>query len=218
MSRSELLLERIGALSGAAFIVLLVAGFSMGDSDPPSPDESSGVIAAHLADVAAGQDLANALSLAAVVCLVVFVSYLRHVLRRAEPSATFLPAATMGGGLLFAAMLLVGLAIQIASGIVSDYGDDTQVAKTLYLIGWDFAYVFGPPLAALIGASSTAALLYGALPRWLGWVGVPLVVVLLSPAMFFGFLLSLLWLTALSITLLVRTIRLPAASLISRQA
>jgi hypothetical protein len=219
VTKSELLLERIGALSGVAFIVLLVAGFSMtGDSEPPSPDESSRVIAAHLVDVASGQELANGLSLIAVACLVVFVSYLRHVLQRAEPTETFLPAATLSGGLLFAAMLLVGLSIQIASGVVASYGDDTQVAKTFYLIGWDFVYVFVPPLAILIGASSAAALLHRSLPRWLGVAGVPLVVVLLSPAMFFGFLLSLLWLIALSLTLLVRTIRLPAASLLSRTA
>ena len=45
-----------------------------------------------------------------------------------------------------------------------------------------------------------------------------MVVVLLSPAMFYGFLLALLWLIALSIALTVRTIRLPEAGLVSRTA
>ncbi|MDQ3549248.1 MAG: hypothetical protein M3439_10580 [Chloroflexota bacterium] len=219
MSRSELLLERIGALSGVAFIALLVAGFSMtGDSDPPSPDEPAGVIAAHLVDVASGQELANGVSLVAIVCLVIFVSYLRHVLQRAEPSSTFLPAAAWAGGLLFAAMLLLGLSIQIASGVVADYGADAQVAKTFYLLGWDFIAVFGPPLAILIGATSVSGLLHGGLPRWLSWAGLPLAVVLLSPAMFFGFLIALLWLIALSVVLTTRTIRLPQAGLVSRTA
>lgn len=219
MSRSELLVERVGALSGIAFVCLLIGGFSMnGDSDPPSPDEPAGVIATHLADVASGQELANGLSLIAIALLVVFASYLRHVLQRTEPTSSFLPAAASAGGLLLAAMLLVGLAIQIASGVIADYGSDTQVAKTFYLLGWDFVYVFGPPLAVLIGATSTAGLLHGGLPRWLSWAGVPLVVSLLSPAMFFGFLVAMLWLIALSVVLVVRTILLPEANLVSQAA
>lgn len=219
MTKSALLLERIGALSGILFIGLLVAGFVMsGDADPPSPDESAAVIAAHLSEVAAGQDLANGLSLAAVTCLIVFTSYLRQVLQRADPARTFLPSVAAAGGMLLAAMLLVGLVIQFASGVVASYGTDTQVAKTFYLLGWDFVYVFGPPLATMIGATSVAGLLYGGLPRWLGWVGLPLVVLLLSPVMFVGFLLALIWLIGLSVALTLQTIRVPVAGLVSRTA
>ena len=86
MSRSDLLLERIGALSGVAFFVLFVAGFVLfGDTDTPNPDDPAGVIATYMADNATGQDLSIWLSLTAVACLVVFVSYLRQVLQRAEP-------------------------------------------------------------------------------------------------------------------------------------
>lgn len=218
MSRSEMLLERIGALSGVAFIGLFVAASTMGGSESPSPDDSSGAIAVYMADNAPGWDLSIGLSLIAVACLVVFVSYLRQALQRAEPARTFLPAAAWAGGLLFAAMLLALLSIQIASGVIASYGDDTQVAKTLYLLSWDFAAVFGPPLAVLIGATSVAGLLHGGLPRWLGWAGLPLVVLLLSPAMWYGFLLALLWFIALSVALTVRTIRLPEAGLAPRTA
>ncbi|HYI16709.1 MAG TPA: hypothetical protein VEX37_15025 [Thermomicrobiales bacterium] len=219
MSRTELLLERIGALSGIAFIGLFVAASTMvGGSDSPSPDDSSRAIATYMADRASDEGLVTAPGLGAVACLVVFISYLRHVLQRNEPSRTFLPSAAWAGGLLFAATLLALLSIQIASGVIASYGNDTQVAKTLYLLSWDFAAVFGPPLAVLIGATSLAGLLHGGLPRWLGWAGLPLVVVLLSPAMFYGFLLALLWLIALSIALTVRTIRLPEAGLVSRTA
>ncbi|MGH9174835.1 MAG: hypothetical protein ACRD1H_10775, partial [Vicinamibacterales bacterium] len=101
MSRAELLLERIGALAGLAFVCLFIAGFIMsGDSNQPSPDDPSGVIATYMADTATGQDLANSVSLVAVACLVVFVSYLRQVLQRAEPVRTYLPAAVWAGGLL----------------------------------------------------------------------------------------------------------------------
>lgn len=214
-----MLLERIGALSGIAFIVLFVAGFVMVDaSNSPDPKESSGIIATYLAKNATGEDLSMGLSLSAIACLVVFVSYLRHVLQRAEPARTYLPAAAWAGGLLFAATLLAERSIQIASGVLSSYGDDTQVAKTLYVVAWDFMFVFGPPLAVLIGATSVAGLLHGGLPRWLGWAGLPLVVVLLSPVAFFGVVLSLFWLIVLSVTLALRTIRLPEAGLVSRTA
>ena len=217
MSKLTLLLERIGALSGLAFAGLLIAGFSIaGVSDPPSPDDPAAVIAAHLADNATGQDLAISLLLAAVACLVVFVSYLRHALQRAEPARTYLPATAWAGGLLLAAMLLVMIAIEVASGVVASYGDDSQVAKTLFILSWDFIYVVGPPLALLIGATSAAGLLHGGLPRWLSWAGVPLVALLLTPLTYFGFLLSLPWFVAVSLTLAVKTIRLPATGLVSR--
>ncbi len=219
MSKTDMLLERIGALSGVAFIGLfVVASTMMGGSDSPSPDDSSGAIATYMADRASGEGLTTALALGSVACLVVFVSYLRHVLQRNEPSRTFLPSAAWAGGLLFAATLLAFLSIQIASGVIASYGDDTQVAKTLYLLSWDFSVVFGPPLAVVIGATSVAGLLHGGLPRWLGWAGLPLIVLLLSPAMWFGFLLALLWLLVLSVTLALRTIRLPEAGLVSRTA
>jgi hypothetical protein len=212
-------LERIGALSGVAFIALFVAGFVLsGDSDSPSPDDPAGAIATYMADNATGQDLSIGLSLTAVACLVVFVSYLRQVLQRAEPSRTFLPAAAWAGGLLYAAMLLGLIAIEVAGGVITNYGDDTEVAKTLYVVEWDFITVFGPPLAVLIGATSAAALLHGGLPRWLGWAGLPLVVGLLSPAMYFGFILTLPWLIALSIALTARTMRPPSSALVSQPA
>ena len=219
MSRSELFLERIGALSGVAFTALFFAGFVIsGDTAAPGPDDPAGVIATYMANNAAGQDLSIWLSLIAVSCLVVFVSYLRQVLQRVERVSTFLPAIAWAGGLLFAATLLAALSIEIASGVINNYGDDPEVARTLYALNWNFVYVFGPPLAVLIGATSVAGLLHGGLPRWLSWSGLPVVVMLFTPVMFFGFLLSLPWFIALSMTLALRTTRLPSSALVPRAA
>ncbi len=219
MSRSELLLERIGALSGVAFTVLYVLAFVMsGGTDTPSPDDPAGVIATYMADNATGQDLSIWLSLTAVTCLIVFVSYLRQVLQRSESVSTFLPATAWAGGMLFAATLLAAISIKIASAVIGNYGDDTQVAKTFYALDWNFVNVFGPPLAVLIGATSVAGLLHGGIPRWLGWSGLPLFVIMLSPVMFFGFVLTLPWFIALSVTLALRTLRLPSSALVPRTA
>lgn len=219
MSRTELLLERIGALSGVAFIVAFIIGqVASGDSNSPNPDDPAAVIATYLTQNAVDQDLSISVSLFAIACLIVFVSYLRQVIQRAEGVPSFLSGITWAGGLLFAGTMLASLSIEIASSVLGAYGDDTQVAKTLYVLSWDFVYVFGPPLAALVGATSTAGLMYGVVPRWLCWSGIPLAAILLTPLMFVGLVLSIIWLAALSVTLTFRTIRMPSSEMVPHPA
>jgi hypothetical protein len=53
-------------------------------------------------------------------------------------------------------------------------------------------------------AISLAALRYGLLPRWLGWTGLAVAVLLPTAIAFLGFLIFLAWMLAVSVTLAMR--------------
>ena len=208
MNASSTITDRIGALSGLGFVGLMLLFFaSFNDPNPLSPDEPSSVLAAYLTRSDSRVELMTTLALMAVVCFIPFLAFLAAQIRRVEGPHGWLAAAAFGGGLIYAALLLVKTAVTLAAGIIIAYGGDTQVAKTLYVLGWDFSYVFGPPLATLIGAASVASVLHNALPRWLGWAGLLVTLVLAIPALTnFGFLLAHPWLAIVSGALLWRTI------------
>lgn len=57
----------------------------------------------------------------------------------------------------------------------------------------------------LVAAVSLGALRYGILPRWLGWAGIVVAVLLPSAFVFVGFLILLAWVLAVGIALAVRS-------------
>jgi hypothetical protein len=151
--------------------------------------------------------MTTTLTLLAVLCFLPFLAFLARQIRRAESPHGWLASAAFGGGLVYAALLLVLAALTLATRVVTAYGDDTQVAKTLYVLGWEFLSVLGPPLATLIGAASVASVLHGALPRWLGWAGLLVTVLLAIPALtYVGLLLAHPWLALVGGALLWRTV------------
>lgn len=103
-------------------------------------------------------------------------------------------------------MALVATSIMVAGQVLSDYGADTQVAKTLFVLGWDYIYVFGPPLAALVAGTAAVILRQGTFPRWVGWMSLPFALVLVVPPLAWPAVpLFYLWLAILSVTLLRRS-------------
>jgi hypothetical protein len=220
MNASGKIADRIGALSGLAYVVLMFVAFvSSGDTNPPSPTEPSATLAAYLARSESRAGLSTTLTLLAVLCFFPFLASLSRQIRRAEGPDGWLASLVFGGGQVYAAMLLVMTALAFATRVILDYGGDTQVAKSLYVLGWEFSYVFGPPLTALIGAASVASLLHGALPRWIGWVGLPVVLLLAIPyTTYFGFMFAFPWLTIVSIALLWQTIGVSRTRLMAQAA
>jgi hypothetical protein len=197
---------RIGAIAGLLFAVLFVAS-SLFDPNPPSPHDQSAVIAAYMSDADRNLDLVITLGVAAVLCLVVFVSSLRQVLRTGSSESDWLSSIAYGGGLVAAAVLLIGISFKLANRSIGNYGDETQVAKVLFAIEWDFAMVLAPALAALVAASAGAILRGAPLPRWLGWFSVLVSVLLLAPGFYWiGVLATMVWVLVIGLTMLVGTL------------
>ncbi len=106
--------------------------------------------------------------------------------------------------------LLVG-AVQAAQFVVNDYGPDTQVAKTLAVIGWNIALVFGAPVAAFGASAAILILRFKLLPTWLGALAV---LVLLSGLLIPWGAVAVLapWVLLTSIVLLVEASKRPTAA------
>ncbi len=153
--------------------------------------------------------------MAAAFALLWFIGYLHGHLRRAEGEGGWLASVALAGGITAAAMHLVDVSFTLAESVLSSYDADTQVAKTYLIYHWESASVLAPGLGTLVAASTLAGFRYGALPRWLNWFGVAIVILLLlvatqTPGL--GAILASLWIIAASIALFLRIERtLPPA-------
>jgi hypothetical protein len=195
--------DRIGPLSGIIFAVLFPVSVSLGGGENPDPAEPAADIARKLADNRSEVEIGVYAGLLGTFFLFWFLAYLYRHLRQAEGEGGWLAWATYGGGLVAGAMLLGYISIHLAGTVLSDYGSDAQVAKTLAVLQYNYIIVLAPPLAALVGGTTVIAFRFGALPQWLGWVGVPLTVLLLVPMVALGVYLSPLWVLVVSITLFI---------------
>jgi hypothetical protein len=105
------------------------------------------------------------------------------------------------------ALVLVGNAVSRTTAFASDddlftLDPDTQrifeSAGFLLFVSAAFAAIL------LVAAVSVAALRYGILPRWLGWAGIVVAVLLPSAFVFVGFLVLLAWVLAVGVMLAAR--------------
>lgn len=199
--------ERWSGVAGIAFVVLYVVGFSVG-GEPPDSDAA---ITARYADSGerALELTAFFLIAAAALALVLFVSGARSLLARSEPQQRTLAALAYAGGIACAALVLVGNAVSRTTAFASDdeafkLDPDTQrmfeSAGFLLFVSAAFAAIL------LVAGLSVGALRYGLLPRWLGWAGIVVAVLLPSAFVFVGFLILLAWVLAVGITLVARTV------------
>jgi hypothetical protein len=136
-----------------------------------------------------------------------FLAYLHHYLRGAEGAEGWMASLAYGGGLVAAGVMLISAAIRLAATVVSDYGQDPQVAKTFVLLDWDYAGILGPAFAALLVGTSAIGLRFRAIPGSLAWAGAGLAVLLAFSGFYGGSLVavSVLWILALAVALLRRT-------------
>jgi hypothetical protein len=181
----ERILPRLGAASGALFVVLLF-GLSSSGSD---------------------SQIVVALELIGLLLFIPFLGYLWSVLREAEGPGGWLSATALGAGLVGVTMKLASIGPGWAA---RDFGDATAIHKALERMN-EVAFVAQMlPDGVLLAAIAIITLKTGALPRWLGWLAAVCAPLLLVNGMFldadFGpaFLLFLLWTLLASVVLTVR--------------
>jgi hypothetical protein len=191
--------ERLAPLTGLVFVAIVVAVFATGGSTPGDHDTAREVQDFY------GQHHDKHMLLAFIMAisipfLLFFVSILRYELRRAGGTGQLANAAFAGGVLAaagFGILAFVHLALADAGDSVKTIGT-TQALNVLD--NNDFL-----PMAAGMGvlvlASGLSTVRHGGLPKWLGWVGVVIGVAAFTPAGFFAFLLSGIWVAIASILL-----------------
>jgi hypothetical protein len=210
-------LERFGLLAGALAAVLWTAGvFVLEGAGNPAGPESGDVIADFYRDDRVAILIAATLHGLGGVLFLWFVAALRSTLEAAG-SPQWLANAMLVGGTAGGALMLVMTGGQ-STGATTD---KELLTPDTAIVFWRLAHgIFVASelaLAVFLGALSILALRRLVLPRWLGWFGLVVTILLLIPPIGWAALLSLLpiWLIAASIVLWRRArpvLDAPAAS------
>jgi hypothetical protein len=203
--------ERIGALGGVVFVVLvLVAAFLPGS--PPSTSDPTSKIVKWVADNGKEIRWAGYLGALAVIPFFWWVGSLWRLLRRAEGDVPRLAVVAALGATFGAATGAISGVILAVLPIAANRPIDAPQLRTVYLLGSavGFMSLFG--ISALIGAASVVFVRSRVMPAVLGWFGIFVALLVLVGAygtvstrdavMAFGFasyLLSTLWVLVTSI-------------------
>jgi hypothetical protein len=185
---NERILPRLGAASGALFVVLLFALSSSGSDS----------------------QIVVALELLGLLLFIPFLGYLWSVLRDAEGPGGWLSATVLVAGVVGVTMKLASIAPGWAA---RDFGETTAMHKALERMN-EVAFIAQMlPDGVMLAAIALVTLKTHALPRWLGWLAAVAAPLLVVNGMFldadFGpaFLVFLLWTLIASVVLTVRASR-----------
>ena len=141
-----------------------------------------------------------------------FLPFFASTLRRAldwSGGTGRLANASFGGGIIASGGLFLLSTIHIA--LADAAGKTTpQVTQTLNVLDNNDFIPMSGGLGVLLIASGLAIVRYRALPAWLGWAGLILGIAIFTPAGFFAFLLSGLWIVVTSLVLYAATPARPA--------
>ena len=196
-------LERLGLLAGPVAGVLWVAAvFLLEGAGNPADPAGAEEIAAFYRDDRTLILIAATLHGLGGFLFLWFLASLRGVLEAAA-APRWLATAMVAGGTAGAAMMLALMGGQ-STGATTDAELLTADTATVF---WRLAHGFFVAaeiaLAVFLGALSILALRRLVLPRWLGWFGILITVLLLIPPVGWAALLFLLpiWLIAASVIL-----------------
>jgi len=191
--------ERLAPLTGLVFVAIVVVVFATGGSTPGDHDTAQQVQAFY------GQHHDKHMTLAFIMAisipfLLFFISILRYELRRAGGTGQLANAAFAGGVLAaagFGILAFVHLALADAGGSVKTIG----TTQTLNVLDNNDFLPMAAGMGVLVLAGGLSAIRHGGLPKWLGWAGVVIGAASFTPAGFFAFLLSGIWVVIVSILL-----------------
>ena len=195
------LTSRLGPAAGAIGSALLFAGLMVANaatetmSSADSPATIAGDYAAHRGDIRLGV----ALALAGVFLAIWFLGFLHRLVDAGQDGRGRLGPVVSAGGAIGLAAVLVYLGILVAAtneAITSA----PETARTFLILSWEYGGILSPAYGAFVGATSLALIRCARLPalaRGIGWLGVPLALVLALSGFFV--VLALLWQLALAL-------------------
>jgi hypothetical protein len=200
----------IAPATGLAFVVFAVLSFIIG-GEPPSTDDPVEEIVDHYLDNQDAVVASAILATVAALLLVFFANYLRGVLAAAEGGGPRLSPLVLTGAAVMAVGITIDSTVYLALAESADDIDPTAVQALQALWDNDFLPIALGTTIFLISAAGSI-LRTGALPRWLGWVGIALAVLSFTPIGWVAFLGGGLWVAALAIVLMRRPPAVEAAS------
>ena len=201
-------ITRLAPLSGIAFVAAMVGVIGMEGDEVPSGATPQEVLA-HWADRSDGRLVLTTLAAVAMTFLVLFTATLRGTLRSREPAEASASAVVFGGGVIAAGGLALSAMVSLAAARAGGEGDAAAVVPLDHLAQSTWVPVTAG-LAVMMLAAGVGGIHSGALPRSAAWTALVLGLLLLTPAGVIGFLLSPLWIIAVSILLYRRAARVRA--------
>jgi hypothetical protein len=204
-------LRRLGAASGIAWLMLSSVGNSIATAGEPGLNASGEeILTWYRANTGPAVSVGTILEFLGFGAFVFFLAYLYGVLRDAEGEGAWLATAALGGGLLTAAVKLASYGSMWALITRRDVLS-AEAARTLTDLGVGAFFASWFTHGIFLLAASAVALRTGVLPRILGWsglvLGVGCIAAIVAPTAgpaVAPYLLSSLWLLAVSVVLLRR--------------
>jgi Domain of unknown function (DUF4386) len=197
----------VGPLMGVIFVVLFAVVFVLLGEGQDATKKSAEDIQSYYQDHESKEFIASIVIGYASISLLFFAGYLRRVLRDAEGSSGTLSAVAFAGAIIFAGGAIVSASLHLALSDLADETDvvDPVVLQTINAIDWDNFLFFPVGLGTLVLASGISVVRHGALPKWLGWLGVVVGILSYTPAFPATFIGAPLFILITSIILLMRS-------------
>lgn len=200
--------KRLAPLTGVVFVALLVASFIVSGNTPNS-DASAQEVASFYNSHGTSQNVSALLGGLSVIFFLFFLGILRAELRRREEGPGVLSATAFAGGILTAVggATFAGFTIALA-----DNPDkvDPVASQALNVLSNDFFITLAAGTLVFLIAGGIAMVRFTAFPTWLGWAGIVIGVLWITPAFFVAGPGALLWVLVVSILLSQRAV--PAAT------
>ncbi|HXN90973.1 MAG TPA: hypothetical protein VN906_05760 [Candidatus Sulfotelmatobacter sp.] len=211
---SERMVWRLAAASGILYVAV---GLAHGGGGGPDPGASRTDIASWVGSSLGPRGvnwMGAYLAVLGLLCFVVFTAVLAAAIRRREGAQPWLSNVILGAGLITVTVKLASFPAAFALAYRAHEGFEPQLAAALTDMN-NLSFILTWPLSALmIGAAAAGILRYGALPAWLGWLGVAVAIALFASVPFaFGqgafvaFITSSLWVVLASATMVARPIQ-----------
>jgi hypothetical protein len=193
-------LERFAPLSGVLFLLLIIVGPFILTGETPDVDDSTRDVVDFWSDNDTQVIIGSILGTLAAVSLVWFGGVLRTTLRAAEGGTGRLSAVAFGGTLIAAVGILLFASLEFAA---ADSVNDVppQVTQTLSVMDSEMFFIAVGGVIVMLLSTAVLTLTTGALPRWLGWAAIVILIVSFTPAGFIGFLAFLLWVAVVGIVI-----------------
>jgi hypothetical protein len=201
--------ERLAPLTGVlAIAVAFIAVGVIGGSTPDTNDSAQKIFAFYAKHRDKQMGAAFVLSISGGL-LIFFAAALRQVLVR-PPARGQLASAAFGGGIVGSAGFLLAAVGHLALADSGKYGSP-GISQALNILDSNTYLMAAAGIGAMVLAAGISIIRTRVLALWLGILGVVAGVVVFTPAGFFGFLASLLWIVIVSIWLTVRPVGFVAA-------
>lgn len=179
-------------------MVLIVVSFIVSGETPDFDDSGEEVISFYT-DNEGSQFAAAILGAYGALFLIFFASVLRATLRRDEDGPGVLSTISFAGALLLAVggLMFSGFTFTLADLAGED--PDPGAMQALNALNGNFFIPLAVGVGAFLIGSGLAIVRGTALPTWLGWAGLVIGVLAVTPIGFFAFLVALLWVFVTSI-------------------